>query len=59
MEENIYHAICKISNKCKKYFYNKKYFNFDKITLDKNTEEILKAAEELEKIFKAYKKEEK
>ena len=59
MEENIYHAICKISKKCRRYFYDNKYLNFDKMALERDIEEILKVSKELEKTFKTYKKEEK
>ena len=50
-EERIYYILCKISKKCKNYFYDRKYIPFDRYSLERKINEIIESAENLKKVY--------
>ncbi len=52
-EIKIYYKMCKISKICKNYFYERKYLPNDGLSIDSRVENVLKTAEELDKLYES------
>ena len=50
-EERIYYILCKISKKCKNYFYDRKYLSFDISSLERKLKEIIETSDNLKKVY--------